>query len=401
MPVINLIGDNSLGSIPNIIKLYKERGELSRVDVSNILNIPQPTITRCIDKLIKSNVLKETGYGRSSGGRRPILLKFNESCAYSIGVEIGRSILKVALTNLNGHILSIRMKVTNLNWNINEVLNYIKEVIDELLIETAIERSKVLGVGIGLPGPLMETESGYISPPNFYSGDIPHPSVLKDKFNFPVIIDKDANVAALSEKWFDKGIGFSNFAYVFADAGVGSAFIVNNDIYRGGFGEVGEIGHTTIDIYGEKCSCGNYGCLETKVSIHAIKKLIGEKIKLNRSEQDYYFPKKNLNELSIKDMKSAYHEGSSIVKDVFEEVGILLGVGVVNLINLVGPEIVILGGRVGLIGPIIQKAISRVVSERAIGIKGKKTPIILSNQDHGIVIGASALVIHNLFYPIN
>jgi predicted NBD/HSP70 family sugar kinase len=396
--MLKLLNENSNNIImKNVIKLVREKGTLSRVDISEQMVIPQPTLTRIIDKLVKANIFKEAGLGHSTGGRRPILLTFNENCSYTFGVELGRSDVKVALTNMNGHLLSFRMKETDHNGTISDIISSVKEMLADIIEETRVEPSLILGVGVGMPGPLNETEDGLISPPNFYGEkSVPLRAMLEKELNYPVTIDNDANVAALAEKWFGKGIEIDHFAYVMADVGVGSGLIVNNDIYRGMFGEAGEIGHSTIDVFGDKCSCGNYGCLETFVSIPAIIEKLKSRLKVSEKEKSLF--EKELEDIKFDDLTHAYRKGSVIVQQLLEETGQYLGVGIANLVSLYAPHSIIIGGKVGVVDPIIIEKVRESIRSRVVGHRGKETNIFSSDMQRGVVLGAAALVIHHTFY---
>jgi len=254
-----------------IINLIREQGSLSRVEICEKLDIPQSTVTRITNKLMKLNMLREGQQGHSSGGRRPIMLEVNENCFYALGIELGRSSIKAALINLNGELLSFRMKVTSGDESIQAIVAYVKEIVQEVKVQADILQARVLGVGVGLPGPLDETEDQKVSPPNFYGEkDIPLKHLLEEALELPVTLDNDANVATLAERWFGDGVGYRDFSYVMTDIGIGCGLMINGSLYRGLQGESGELGHMSIAFPGELCHCGNYGCLETLSSIPAI-----------------------------------------------------------------------------------------------------------------------------------
>jgi predicted NBD/HSP70 family sugar kinase len=385
-------------NIKRIIKLMREEGPLSRVDISERTNIPQPTITRITEELLKENLLKEVGYGTSTGGRRPVLLALNHTCYYSVGVEIGRTKVKIALTDLNGNLLSFRKKVSEKSESISSIIEYIKDVLEAILEETGIERSCILGVGFGLPGPLNENAEGLISPPNFYNEtSIPLKALLEDALQFEVIIDNDANVAALAEKWFGKGMGYDHFAYVIADVGIGSGLILNGELYRGRYGESGEIGHSTINLFGERCSCGNYGCLETYASLPKVEENFKRKLKLSPRNESVYLGGKLIEEVTFDDIINALENGSEAAKQTLEETGLYLGVGLSNMINVVAPDMVIIGGKLREGNDVLLHAVKAVIQSRVLGPSAKKIPVVLSEFREGVVLGAAALVINSAF----
>lgn len=396
--MLQTIKNSGHHNMKNVITFVREKGPLSRADISEQMEIPQPTMTRIIEKLVNANIFKEKGLGSSTGGRRPVLLEFNQNCAYAIGIELGRSDIKVALTNMNGDLLSFRMKETTPNCTIDDIVILVKSSSKQVMQETSVNPSLVLGVGVGMPGPLNETEDGRISPPNFYGEvQVPLKEKLEQELAYPVTIDNDANVAALAEKWFGTGKEISHFAYLMADVGIGTGLIINHDIYRGMNGEAGEIGHSTIDVHGEQCSCGNYGCLETFCSVPAIINRLKRRLKVSSHAERSLFAD-NPDDIRIEDISAAIKNGSVLAKEILEESARYLGVGIANLINLYAPKSVIIGGKIGTLHPVILEEVKKVVQERVIGSTGKRTNIFVSELTSGVVLGAAAMVMHRTFY---
>lgn len=382
-------------NVQRIIKLVRDKEKISRVDISQEINIPQPTVTRITDYLLNKNILMEAGRGKSNGGRKPILLAFNPEYAYSVGVEIGRKELKIGVTNLNGDFLSFRKKETEEVESFDQLIEILKEELQATMEEGNIAKEKVLGVGIGMPGPINEMES-LSTPPNYYKGgDIPITRLLEEELDFPVIIDNDANVAAMAEKWFGQGGDSRNFVYILADDGVGSGLIINEQIYGGVAGEAGEMGHSTINIFGEKCSCGSYGCLETFIAIPVLEKKMRNNLKSSYMDQEYF--SKPIEKVKFHDIVEAAQKGSPGAQNLLREAGTYLGAGTANLLNIISPEIVILGGRLGKAGELVTENVIQAVQHRVLGKNTKNVHVVQSILKEGVVLGASSLVINDSF----
>ncbi len=375
-----------------IINLIREEGALSRVEICEKLDIPQSTVTRLTNKLMKLNMLREGHQGHSSGGRRPVMLEVNENCFYALGIELGRSAIKAALINLNGDLLSFRMKVTSGDESIQEVISYVKDLVQDVKTQADIHQKRVLGVGVGLPGPLDETEDQKISPPNFYGErDIPLKNLLEEALELPVTLDNDANVATLAEKWFGHGVGYNDFTYVMTDVGIGCGLMINGSLYRGLQGEAGELGHMSIAFPGELCHCGNYGCLETLSSIPAIertyKKMLTYESGSNEREEDVSF------ESILKEAET----GSTLAQKVLDQAAQHLGVGIANLINLFAPHKIIIGGTFSKVNAFTFDKIRSTALSRVIGKRVKDIPVVKSEIDEAVVLGAGALIINQEF----
>ncbi|KHE67914.1 ROK family transcriptional regulator [Halobacillus sp. BBL2006] len=376
-----------------ILNLIREQEALSRVEISERLEIPQPTVTRITNKLMKSNLLKEGKQGISSGGRRPTKLEFNENCYYALGIELGRSAIKAALINLNGYLLSFRMKVTHGTESIDQVIEFVKEAVEEVMEESNIAKDRILGAGVGMPGPLNETVDHNVSPPNFYQEkSIPLKSLLEEAIQLPVTLDNDANAATLAEKWFGDGVGINNFSYVLADIGIGCGLMINDSLYRGLNGESGELGHMSINFPGELCHCGNYGCLETLSSLPAIeknyKKMLNHKTGSSQSDQTI---------TPFEDIIKEANDGSMIAQQVLDQATQYLGIAISNLINLFAPQKVIIGGEFRKVNTHAFDKIHSTIESRVMGKSGKGIPIVKSKIEEAVVLGAGALVINEKF----
>lgn len=378
-----------------IIKIVKELGPISRIEISEKVNIPQPTITRITEELLRMNIIKENGFAPSNGGRRPILLEFNENCYYSLGFEIGRSNMKIALTNLNGNILAFRKSSYHSSNPLEDIVVFSKNYVKEMVKEAGIDMNRVLGMGIGLPGPLYVDENNLKSP-NFMKGQMTNlPQLLREYFDFPIEFDKDANVAALAEKWFGQGIGASNFIYVMADEGIGCGIFMNNELYRGVHGEAGGLGHTVVNLYGDRCTCGGYGCLETLVSKQKIIEKVKAQLKLATSQERALFFQSDIENVTIKNIRQAAEKGSLVAQQVLQESGVFLGVGLSNIVTFYDPELIILGGSIGSSHNVIRDSVINSITERVLGTYGKKIKVTFSSIDESTALGAAALIIDN------
>ncbi len=379
-----------------IINLVRDNGPISRIEISEKVKVPKPTVTRIINKLIKMNILKENGLAPSSGGRRPVLLEFNKNCYYSIGFEIGRTSMKLALTNMDGEILAFKESSYQLNDLIDDILQFAKGAVNEVIEEAKVDADLLLGMGIGLPGPVYIRDNKILKSPNFMQGkENDLPELLHQHFNFPIQFDKDSSVAALAEKWFGKGIGKSNFVYVMADEGIGCGIFLKHELYRGIHGEAGGLGHTIVDIFGKECTCGNYGCLETFVSQKIIIENVKSRLKLASTEERELFD--SMDQISMSSISEAVEKGSSIAMQTLKEAGLYLGVGLSNVISYYDPEVIILGGAIGASHPILKEATSESINQRVIGTYGKQIEVTISEIKESAVLGAAALIIDDHF----
>lgn len=383
-------------STKKVLMFIRDNAPISRLEIAEKLNLTKPTSSRVIERLITNGLVVEEGYGTSTGGRRPILLSFNPNCFYSIGISLGRSEIKVALINLNGEILKLKRSLSKRDQEADLIFDFIKSAFFEIMSEVKIDSSRILGIGVGLPGPV-KNKNGLVSTPTFFSGKpTPIAKRLNEFIDVPVIVEKNANAATLAEKWFGQGREKDNFIYVMASVGVGCGLIINKQLYTGIDGEAGGLGHTTINVFGDKCSCGNFGCVETFVSITKIVENIKDKYKLNKTQEMKYYVATNPDDIIFADVINAYKKGSSIARQELEEAGEYLGVAIANVVSFFSPELIVMGGVIGSID-IVRESVKESLFARVIGSKGKVVPIVSSNLDEGVVLGAAALVIDDAF----
>jgi predicted NBD/HSP70 family sugar kinase len=326
-----------------------------------------------------------------------VLLSFNPISRFAVGVQLGGQAVRVALTDLNGNRITSRMEPSSSFPTLAEAVRFIHQSVREVLAEARVDDSLLLGIGVGVPGPLDETPEGRVTLPRF-PGDAHFPlrEALTLRADLPVIIDNNSNVAALAEKWFGQGAGYRDILYILAETGIGCGLIVHGQLVRGRRGGSGEIGHTTIDVNGEPCVCGNRGCVETFVSIPRIESIVRRRLAQDYADERSLFGGR-ADAVTFDDVVRAAHLGSRLARQTLEDAGRYLGVAVANAVNLLNPELVIVGGKLGMSTPIVADAVQAAVHSRVFSAKGKRTPVVASTLADAVVLGAAALVIDEAF----
>lgn len=246
---------------------------------------------------------------------------------YLIGIDIGGTKVAMVLTDERGRIIESRDFPTRYGRN-SKLCVY--EIIEN--IHSLKESRKLAAIGIGTPGPV-DPRSGKIPwSPNLPGWEgIPVCRTLTQKFKAPVFIENDANAAALAEKNFGSGRNSSEIIYITISTGIGGGLILNGKLYSGHAFSAGELGHMTIVPDGNRCNCGKRGCLEAHASGTAIRRLAKRLIKKS---------------LEAKQVKEAAERGDRFAKKILQEAGYYLGIGIGNLINLLNPQLIVLGGGV-------------------------------------------------------
>jgi len=383
-------------NLSQVIQLIHRNGAMSRAQISRETGLSAPTISALANVLISSGLINEAGEAESSGGRRPILMQFKYQARYAIGVDLGATHITSMMINLGGTIVAMRTASVDAMRQPQVALDLIRAHLSELLAETKISTAEILGVGIAAPAPLEGeglTRLSSIILPAWKDIDLKK-EINREFEDLWVYVDNDANAGALAEKWWGKGRGYSNMAYIKLGTGVGSGLIVNDDIYRGSAGTAGEIGHTSINSDGPLCRCGNRGCMESYVGSPAIIADAANKLKVQ--------PISNVDpaNLKIRDLAVAALHGDPAAIQIVQKAGGYLGIAIANMLNLLNPGLIVLGGDLIAAGPVLLQAVKETALARAIPKAGKEVIIIASDLgDNVVAIGAATLVFHHVFQP--
>lgn len=298
---------------------------------------------------------------------------------YAIGIDLGGTNLRVALVSGDGRIIRKIKTPTS-----EEILDSIFKATGDLFSDD------IEGIGLGIAG-IVDRKSGriLISPNLHFIEKIDIVNEIKGKFGVPVFIENDTNAAALGEKWVGAGKDFSNFVLFTLGTGIGGGIIHNNKL----FNVSAEVGHMTINTHGEKCHCGNIGCLESFASARAILSKAVSILEKGRESLLREYSGGNFYKLTAEDIYKAALDGDSFARELLRDAGKHLGIGIANIINLISPEAVILAG--GLIGAwdiYIQEAIKEA-SRRAFKELFDTVKIIPSSlMDDAGIIGSAGLV---------
>ncbi len=250
-----------------VLELLRRGGSLGRKELADMAHISTQAVANIIEDLLAEKLLIDMGRKRTVRGLPPIQYGINPDGAITIGLEIAVGSLTAAVLDLGGNPRSVE-QVTLPDMKANVVLGVIGDVVTRL---RAAYTAPLMGIGVVMPGPFeIEGLSG-VGPTTLPDwSDVDVVSALTGICGVPVVVDNDANAAAVSEMLFGKGQNVSHFCMLYFGAGIGMGGIVADQPLRGAFGNAGEIGHIVVAPNGIPCQCGQYGCLERYVSLHAL-----------------------------------------------------------------------------------------------------------------------------------
>ncbi|WP_297630695.1 ROK family protein [uncultured Clostridium sp.] len=313
---------------------------------------------------------------------------------YYIGVDLGGTKICTALVNEEGTIFKEVTVPTEAEKGVDKIVENINDTIKQVLGDKNIK--DILAIGIGSPGPLDVKNGLIVETPNLPFKNFNIVKAVKDIYDTKVFLDNDANAATLGEFLFGAGKLTTNMVYVTASTGVGGGAVLNGRIFRGSTSNAVEIGHTTVNVHGRRCGCGNRGCVEGLASGTAIAKTANEAIKSNAVT--------SLKKYDVVTSKEVFEEsakGDKVSQEILDEALSYLGILFANLANSYDPDVLVLGGGVSNGGEIVFEKINEEIQRRALKpireyCKVKKAEL----GGRAGVLGAAALAITELEHSL-
>lgn len=372
-----------------IIKLLMQLGICSRVELSRLSGLKQATITNIINDFIKIGLVSEIGSKNGSKGRRSIAISLNSDNYKFIGVRLTRKYISVGLFDITGKSHLIREYKFDVTDGVDNTLKIIETSVNNILNEYSNEN--IIAIGISLPGPFIRT-TGIITINEFPGWE---KVLIEDYFNnifhIPVFLEHDAKAGVMACWYMNKYNNVNKtLAYVIAGHGIGVGVIVDGKLLRGSTGTFGEIGHTSIDFNGPLCACGSRGCLENYCSTIALSRRIKNTLELG--------VKSSLSiDFTFSDIVEAYKNKDDLtVKEVNKNIE-YFSVGVVNLVNMVNPDVIIIGDEMVNFGDDFLNILKSNVSKKIIPDLYKKLDIRLGNfAEDEVLIGASIVAVESI-----
>jgi len=380
-----------------ILNIVRNKDPISRSEIAKTIRLSPAAVSNLTDGLIKDGYIREKGPGSSEAGRKPILLELNSKARFVIGIDLERvNTVRAAITDLRAHVICKRehsLKDTDFSTVVESIVDIIYELIDA----SGLKIEKVMGIGIGTPGLLDHRKGKVIYSTYLHWRNVPLRALVEQELDIPVIIDTDTNAPVLAEQRYGAGKGARDLIYITIGPGLGSGIIIDGQIYHGIDGTAGEFGHTIIDPNGPLCSCGNYGCLETLVAESSIMKRATEEINKGKVSLINDLAQ-NQGGLKPKIIYQAALKGDKLAIEIIQKTGYYLGLGLVNLVNLLNPEVIVIGGDISQVADILLESVKKVVASRALSTPSQRVKIVASHfgKDAGI-IGAATLFLESIF----
>lgn len=381
-----------------ILDSIRRQGPLSRAEIAKQTGLNPSTVTRLVAELINEGFVREGGFAGSQGGRRPIMLELVPNAVFIIGVSVEATFISGIIANLTAEVLIKEHRPLG-GTSKEEIARQITEMIDDLLAKACKRRIKVVGIGLAMHG-LVDSDRGIaMYPPAFGWRNLPVRDLLERHYKLPVRVDNNARSMVLGECWIGEAKGIDNVIGLKVGQGIGSGIVLRGSAFEGLQHSAGEIGHTTVAFDGPICDCGNYGCLESVASLKALVNQAKIHLKQGVSSKLWDFCVGDLDNLKPQHVFEAAFAGDKLAHQLLEGIGRYLGIAIANIINLLNPSKILLGGDIYPALEFVLPTIREIVQMRAMDIPKKSVSIEpVKLGENAVAIGAVTLILQEIFH---
>ncbi len=397
----NWVRERNLAIVLNY--LWEAGQPISRADLAETSGLNKSTVGSLLTQLQSWGVVKESGISNQHPGRPGVLIDINPDAGRIIGAEIGVGFITVIVADMKAKVLWRRnVETTEAGKPLTElsqaeVLEQAEHLLQEAIAKAMTCDCHLFGIGLGVPGLVNHSTGTLLFAPNLGWRNVPFRDMWYQRFGIPVIVENEANAAALGEHVLGVAKQLDNFVYLSAGVGLGGGLVIDGKLYGGTGGYAGEIGHMTLEPEGPQCNCGNRGCWEMLVGPRAILQRVRQAAVEGRAPDLLAQCSGNANAIQMKHVLQAAAQGQPAVLIALAEVGRYLGIGIANLINALNPKMVVLGGVLSAVSPYILPRAQYEVNQRALETAREGMQIKISAfQLDACVMGDVALILRGI-----
>ncbi|MBN2357790.1 ROK family transcriptional regulator, partial [candidate division KSB1 bacterium] len=363
-----------------VLNLVRTRGPIYGADLAKITGMRPSTIMNILKTLEKDGFIQKAGTGSSSvqGGRRPMLYEICGDYGYIIGLKIELNELRGVLIDLNSRMIARTLVPLADKQSVPQLVDNISRILDALIIPQNIQPSEILGMGIGISG-MVDNKNGIIVKTDLVEeNNVPLQELLQQRYGFKIIIENDANAAAMFEKWYNHGKNISNFVYALLIIdqnvfGIGYGIIIEDHIYRGAHMFAGETNPHPVSIR------NLLDRVSDKDSAEIILK--GENV--------------NKDAVHIDRLIAAAWANDDLARAYFVELAKIIGAELAQAVFILDPELILLGGEVMQVESILLPAIQETMQVRLGG--RQPIPLVVSTSEDAVSLGVASLILQDIF----
>jgi predicted NBD/HSP70 family sugar kinase len=367
-----------------VLEMIRREKTVSRTELARRSTLTKPTVAAIVDALIDEGLVNELGLDITSSrrGRRSRLIELNDSSSAFLGIHFGVRHTSLAIADARGRIRATRV-IESFAGHFERALRVLPSHVEAALSEAKLPRSRLAGVGVAIPGLVDQATGTCVIAPNLQYYDVPVRAKLAKKLRAPTAVRNITHAAAIAECRLGAARGLRSFVWVYVGSGIGAAIVVDGCVVYGKHGFSGEIGHCVVIDNGSQCGCGGMGCLETVASGKAIE--AAARSSMNGSGGGRRPKKLDAHEIAV-----AARSGDPESRRILARAGEYLGMGISYLLNLLNPEMVVLGGRVIQAGECLLEPIRASVARHAMRSEG--IPVVPSTVGDDIMLRGAVLL---------
>ena len=388
-------GSKSAQSKRRIIAYHMKHGNATIPDLAKRLGLSIPTVSKLVDELTDTGLIKEGGKTETGSGRHPNTYGLNPDSCYFVGVDIKNKSISLGLMDFGGKVVEKQLDVMFESLNSVDNLTQLCDIIDRFINSRSVDRSAILAINVNISGRVNPMVGYSYSRYNFE--EIPLSEVLSEKLGIKVCIENDTRAMTYGEYIYGDCSKIDNLIFLNLSWGIGLGIIINGKIYYGKSGFAGEIGHMVTYDNEILCHCGKKGCLETEASGRAlVRKLIDRLEKgANSLIADRY---REVKSITLDDVFEAIDGEDLLCIELVEDMGRELGRWLAGIINIFNPEKVIIGGSLSSVGDYILQPVITAVRRYSLNLVNKDTKIVISQLgDQSGLIGSCATARRSAF----
>lgn len=380
----------------SLLELIRINKQISKADLAQLSGLSPTACGIIVTNLLEKGYISEAGIGISKGGRRPNLYELNPKSYYSVGVDIDVDYVRFILMDITGKVEYRDRVESGPGQSVAELIKLIEEKVHQVVQQFKIEEDRLLGIGVSIPGMVDNITHEIIFAPNLGWERVDLEHMMSGIGNFPIYVDNEAMCSAICENWIGCCTEQKDFVCINMKSGIGSSIFAGGNLYRGFCGSAGEIGHIMVDQNGPKCACGNYGCLETRVSTRSMAEKARRLIKQGLIND--FAEGLDIDSISVDDIISFAKAGNESARVILVEAAGYLGLAIANLINTINPSKIVLGKELVKFSEDILEHLKSIALARALKYPASRVEILASGLgDDTSALGAAIIPLKKLF----
>lgn len=312
-----------------VYELIKEQEPITKPNLVKQTKMSPTSIGRIVSDLVEQSLIIEAPSESTGVGRNAVRLEINRNTLWSIGVELDMDTIRIGLINLKGELCKTKETAFQVRGEAVNALNKVAAFIEELLVEENLNKQNILGIGIGVPGLIHKDEGIVVHSDQLLWENVDVGAYVEAQTGLDVFVDNELKMQVMAEQHKRDVEKDPTMVLVGIGSGVGSAVVINGDIYRGQSNRAGEIGHTIVNPHGNMCKCGRMGCLATYVS---------EKSLLQQAQN-------GLNTETMEELSTYYKQGNPLARSIIDQATMYIAIAIGNVCSTFDPKTIVLSGQ--------------------------------------------------------